>query len=126
MSLAFIKKLPLANPFIVTRNILFAATIEIIPIWFIFGHPLDIHFTALSLISAIILGILPSGIAYIFYVYLIRSGGVAFASFSNYIVPIVGVGIGLLVLGETFEIYQIIGTIVIITALGAQSLKRKK
>jgi len=117
LSLVFIKRLPSINPFILTRNILIAASIEIIPIWLVFGEPIQLHFALIPLVNAILLGVLSSGLVYIFYVLLIRLSGVNFAAFSNYLVPIVGGFIGIVFLKEKVTTQEIIGFIIIVFAL---------
>ena len=121
LSLVFIKKMPHESPFRLTRNILIAATIEIIPIWLIFGHPAEIRFHGIPFLNAVLLGVFTSGIVYVFYVLLIRTAGVNFAAFSNYLVPIVGGAIGIIFLKERFGLFEIIGFIVIICALLIQT-----
>ncbi|MCP4476328.1 MAG: EamA family transporter [Gammaproteobacteria bacterium] len=122
LSLVLIKKQPLINPLKLTRNIFVAGAIEIIILWLIIGHPTQFHPSRLSLFSTLLIGIFASGIVYIFYVLLIRYSGVAFAAFSNYIVPIVGIAMGIFFLNEPFFWHQAIGLIVIIAALAIQSL----
>ena len=123
LSLVLIKKLPNVSPVKLTRNILFAATIEIIPIWLIIGNPLDTHIVLLPLLAAIFLGVFTLGVVYIFYMLLIRSSGVNFASFSNYITPVAGIILGVTFLHETFNIHEVIGFIVIALALLLQTCR---
>ncbi len=129
MSLVIIKKMPKQSSFRMTRNILFAATLEIVPIWLIFGHPAQIGFHLIPFISAVTLGVFTSGIVYIFYVLLIRSAGVNFAAFSNYLVPIVGIILGIVFLNESFKTHEAIGFIIILLGLLIQTcrdlIKRK-
>jgi drug/metabolite transporter (DMT)-like permease len=122
LSLVMIKKQPQISPFTLTRNILIAASIEIIPIWLIFGEPIQLHYSAIPLMNLILLGFLSSGLVYIFYILLIRLSGVNFAAFSNYLVPIVGGFIGIVFLKETFHLQEIIGFIIIVFALLFQTI----
>ncbi len=128
LSLVLIKKLPEVSPVKLTRNILYAASIEIIFIWLVVSHPTAIHIAWIPLLCAVILGVFSSGIVYIFYVLLIQSSGVNFASFSNYLVPIVGILFGVLLLNNKFNLHEIIGCGVIASALIIQTYKdlRKK
>ena len=121
LSLVFIKKLPESSPFILTRNILFAGVIQIIPIWLIFGHPMQIHFEMIPTINALLLGVFASGIVYVFYVLLIRMAGVNFAAFSNYLVPIVAGVLGVAFLGEHFTKTEVIGFAIIMAGLALQT-----
>ncbi len=121
-SLVLIKKLPQQCPFKLTRNILCAATIEIVPIWLIFGHPSQMQFSMVPLLSAIALGIFASGVVYVFYVLLIRVSGVNFAAFSNYLVPIVAGIIGIAFLHEKVALHEVIGFLIIVVGLSIQTI----
>ena len=121
MSLMLIKKLPEQSPLLLTRNILFAATIEIIPVWLIIGHPAQIQLHMMPLLNAIALGVFTLGIVYVFYILLIRSAGVNFAAFSNYILPIVGGILGVVFLKEKFSLQEVIGFMIIVAGLLIQT-----
>ncbi|MCH9612085.1 MAG: hypothetical protein S4CHLAM102_05680 [Chlamydiia bacterium] len=117
LSLVLIKKCPHDAPIRLTRNILFAAAIEIVFVWLVFGHPSQIGFSTGPFISALLLGALGSGVVYIFFVLLIKYAGVNFAAFSNYLVPVVGVIIGVVFLRERFDLLEIVGIAVIVSGL---------
>ena len=121
LSLVLIKKLPEESSISLTRNILLAATIEILPVWFILGHPEQIHITWLPLFCAIVLGVFGSGIVYIFFISLIRLSGVNFASFSSCLVPVVGVFLGVIFLKEKLNAHEVFGCMVIAMALVMQT-----
>ncbi len=121
LSLVLIKKLPKAEPVKLTRNILIAASIEIIPIWLWLGQPTHFHIVFVPFLYALMLGIFTSGIVYIFYVLLIRLSGVNFAAFSNYLVPIVGIILGIIFLNEKLTFNEIIGCIIVAIALLIQT-----
>ena len=121
LSLVFIKRLPEVPAIPLTRNILLAATIEILPIWLLIGHPADLHWSMLPFIFAVLLGTFTSGVVYIFYVLLIRSSGVNFTAFSYYLVPVFGILLGVAFLGEKLMIHEMVGGLVIILALLIQS-----
>ncbi len=60
------------------------------------------------------LGALGSGLAYLFFFRLIASWGATRTTLVTYVMPIVGILLGVLVLGETIEAREILGTILII------------
>ena len=122
LAIILIKRLPTEAPVRLTRNILIAATIQILPIWFIFGRAWHFTLHPMPLFYGFLLGSLASGIVYIFYVLLIRLGGVNFAAFSTYITPIVGGTIGILFLEERFTLLEFIGFGVVIIALCIQAV----
>ena len=123
LSIISIKKLPPVPPILFTKNMLFAASLETTLLcFFTTTHPiLSIHL--FPLLNIVILGVFSSGFVFVFYVLLIKLGGVNFASFSNYLVPVVGIAIGLTLLNETINPNEIIGTIIIISALIIQTVR---
>ena len=123
LSIISIKKLPPVPPILFTRNMLIAACIETTLMWLITTPHIHIPFHVIPLINIIILGIFSSGFVFVFYVSLIKLGGINFASFSNYLVPVVGIGLGVTLLNESIQRHEIIGTIIIISALLIQSLR---
>ena len=79
------------NPIVLSRDMLLVATFQLMII-LLCTHPELPANISLSLIAPIIyLGIFCGGIVYILFMWLIVNKGPAFASFSNYIVPAVGV-----------------------------------
>ena len=123
LSLVFIKRCPSHAPFKLTRNILIAAVLELFIVWLLFGHPTQFHITTIPLIAAFVLGFFASGVVYIFYVLLIRSSGVNFAAFSNYLVPIVAGVIAIIWLHERFDWMEVLGFMIIIVGLIIQTFR---
>ncbi|NKB46256.1 MAG: EamA family transporter [Legionellales bacterium] len=116
-SLILIKKLPAISPILCARTILFWASLQILPIalWqsnYTFSH---IHLS--GWFSILFLGIFCGGIVYLFFVLLINRAGPAVASLSNYLVPFVGVGLGVIVFQEKLSQYALIALILIVSAL---------
>jgi hypothetical protein len=68
------------------------------------------------------LGVFASGLAYVAYFWLVNNAGSIRASLVTYIVPVVGLLLGWVVLGETLEAATVVGTGLII--LGVASLMR--
>ncbi|MBA9084342.1 drug/metabolite transporter (DMT)-like permease [Fontibacillus solani] len=73
------------------RNILFIASIVLIPASFILESPLSIKLTFIEMLCLLILGIFHAGIVYMMFNLLIQQSGAAFASLTNYFVPVIGV-----------------------------------
>ncbi|MDF2945805.1 MAG: hypothetical protein K0S51_484 [Bacillales bacterium] len=67
--------------------------------------------------SLLALGCLGSGIAYIFYYYMIQTEGATFASLVTYIVPAAAIFWGYIVLNETITINMIIGLTFILSGV---------
>lgn len=125
IAMVLIKKVPPYCPFKLTRNILFAASIQIFPIWLLFGGVQNFTFSWTACIGIFFLGASNSGLVYVLYVFLIRLAGVTFAAFSSYLVPIVGIFVGTLFLNESLYLHQFIGCIVILLGLVLQSIYQK-
>jgi drug/metabolite transporter (DMT)-like permease len=117
ISMILINKLPTISPIATTRNILIAACIYLVPAALIIDQPWKIHISTTSLLSLFILGTMCGGIVYVMYVLLIMRAGVTFTSLNNYLVPVVGVIIGTVFLGEHIEWNVIVALVLIIISL---------
>ena len=67
--------------------------------------------------SMLTLGILGTGIAYVWYTRVLRDWGAVRASTVTYLAPVVGVVLGVLVLGESVHWYEPVGGIVVIAGI---------
>lgn len=67
------------------------------------------HADAASLTYTVLLGIFPTAIAGVILYKMLRETGVRFVSLSNYLLPIVGLLIGTIFLGEVVHIWMLIG-----------------
>ncbi|MBS4190528.1 EamA family transporter [Bacillus sp. FJAT-49705] len=117
LSLILMEKLGDGSPVIHMRNVLWIATILLLPLAFIFERPLQVDVSILQITSIITLGIFHAGIVYMLYNLLIKEEGALFASFSNYIVPVVGVLLGYFILNEPLSFQHLIGICIILCAL---------
>ncbi|WP_208917678.1 DMT family transporter [Paenibacillus uliginis] len=116
-SLILMEKLEGGSPVIHMRNVLWIASILLIPLAFYFERLLQIDINNSQLLYIIILGIFHAGIIYMLYNVLIQEEGALFASFSNYIVPVVGVISGYFILNEPLFLQHKIGIFIILLAL---------
>ena len=123
ISLFLIKKLPNVSPILSARNILFWASIQMLP--FVFFQHSHLHnlSNALSWFSIIVLGVFCAGIVYVLYIILINNAGTTIASFSNYLVPFVGFILGIAVFKEQIKLNFIIALILIFIALLSNEIK---
>lgn len=117
LSLILMEKLEGGSPIVHMRNVLGIATVMLLPMAFIFEQPLQLNMDGLQLVAVAILGIFHSGIVYMLYNLLISKEGALFASFSNYIVPVVGVLLGYFILKEPLFVQHFIGICIILCAL---------
>ncbi|TQR34295.1 DMT family transporter [Lysinibacillus sphaericus] len=117
LSLILMEKLDNRSPVIHMRNVLWISTIILLPLAFIFERPLHLDIDRLQMASIVILGIFHAGIVYMLYNLLIKKEGALFASFSNYIVPVVGVLMGYFILNESLALQHMVGIFIILCAL---------
>ena len=67
--------------------------------------------------SLLTLGVLGTGVAYIWHINVLRAWGPTNASTVTYITPVVGVLLGVLVLGETFALNQPLGAALVLLGI---------
>ncbi len=106
-------------PIRTARMILFSAVIQLGVLSIILRHafwhqtpPLHI------LMDMMLLGVLAGGIVYVLYVMLIRAAGATFTGFTNYLVPLVGVLMGVFILNEPIQSSALIGMVIILFSMG--------
>jgi drug/metabolite transporter (DMT)-like permease len=72
-----------------------------------------------SLAAVLVLGVMSTTLAYIVYFRLVRTVGATFVSFVNYLIPPVGVGLGILVAGETPTPRAVLALFIILAGIAA-------
>jgi len=113
------------HPLIVARNVLSAASIQLIIIAFI-TTPFEYQTASTTAIFSIIyLGAICAGVVYYLYMMCIKNSGAVFTSMTNYIVPAVGVFIGALVTNESIETNTWIALFIILCALFINQMMSK-
>lgn len=108
------EKLEDGSPVVHMRNVLWIASIVLLPMVFLFEKPLQIDINHSQVIYIIILGIFHAGIVYMLYNLLIQEEGALFASFSNYINPVIGVILGYIILKDPLFLQHKIGILIIL------------
>lgn len=73
--------------------------------------------STISLISLLILGVVGTGITYIMIQTLIKQSGAGVASDTTYVILFVAIMLGIIVLGEAINIWQIFGSALILVGL---------
>jgi drug/metabolite transporter (DMT)-like permease len=79
--------------------------------------PIQFPTLPMTWIALIWLGLIGSCLAYLFYFYLLHSIGPTRATMVTYTFPVVGVALGVLLLGETLDIYLVTGAVLILGSL---------
>ncbi|WP_312472264.1 DMT family transporter [Neobacillus sp.] len=117
VSLILMEKLEGGSPVVHMRNVLWIASIVLLPLVFLFEQPLQMNINNTQILYIIILGMFHAGIVYMLYNLLIQEEGALFASFSNYIVPVIGVILGYFILNEPLLLQHKIGIFIILLAV---------
>ena len=122
----FVLNLPYDNYSLAAAQVS-ASAILLFPLAVIFGIQHS-SITAGSLFGIAMLGFLGTGVAYIWNYRNIKLAGSAVASTVTYITPLVAVVLGLLVLGESLRVDQLLGGIVVLlsSAMVQQRLRLVK
>jgi drug/metabolite transporter (DMT)-like permease len=84
---------------------------------FIFEKPLNAALTPNALLSVVWLGLLGSGLAYLVYFRLLRNWGAGRTSLVAYELPIWGIALGFIVLGEPLQASLLVGTALVIAGI---------
>ncbi len=88
--------------------------------------PYPAHPSLPSIAGMLYLGLLPTGFAFILYVWLIRQAGSLFTSFTTYLAPLWATALGVTFLHETFELSMALAMGLIFSGVGiAYSARRR-
>lgn len=79
-----------------------------------------------TLIAVIILGLVNTFVAYLFYYFVVRELGVSRASMVTYITPVVGVVLGAIFLNEHVGITLVLGGGLIFAGIGIVNIRRRQ
>ena len=101
----------------VTGSILIWAIIILLPLTFLIEQPFQTIPRTDSLISAIYLGIVPTGIAWLLRFRILTTNGLIFQSQVSYLIPIFGIILGYIFLGELITPKVIIALIAVIIGI---------
>ncbi|MFY0780831.1 DMT family transporter [Peribacillus simplex] len=117
LSLIIMEKLNEGSSVIHMRNVLLIASAFLIPMSLLFEQSFKLDLERSQSIYLAILGIFHAGVVYALFNRLIRQEGALFTSFSNYIVPVIGMILGFFFLHEALSIHQMIGMGIIMMSL---------
>ena len=106
----------------VTASILIWGTIVLMPISLIIEEPWNLSPRIDSTISLIYLGVFSTGIAWLLRFYILKHNGLVFQAQVAYLIPIFGVILGFLILGELITSKVLISLIAVI--IGIYIVKR--
>ena len=123
LALNLIKKLPDSDGLVSARNVLLASFVQLFIVGLIFDPFWTIKASLLSSASVLYLGAVCTGIVYWLYFRLIDLKGPTFASFSNYLVPVTGVLLGVVTLGDELSLRKIQALVLILVAVFISEMK---
>lgn len=109
---------------LISAGVLFVASIIIIPLSLSQGFEWVADTSLSAMLSVILLGIFPSGLATIIYFSVIRHAGPAFLSQINYLIPVWAVLLGIVFAGEKLTINAVIALLVILAGIAIAQKKR--
>lgn len=124
--LVLIKRLNSPTFITTARNILLASTLQLLPLALWVDRPWSLHWTLEAVGALLFLGAVNAGLAYLLYVVLIAKAGPTFVSLSNYLVPVVGMALGVLLLGEPFHPISIVALLILFVALSLNGWTPRK
>lgn len=113
-------------------GVMIGGALSIIPLALIAGEAPDALPGWRSVIAVLYLGLIPSALAVLVMVWLLGRVGVTFMTLNNYLVPVVGSALGVLLLGESFGIGRLSGLALILAGVlltqyaHRRALKRQK
>jgi drug/metabolite transporter (DMT)-like permease len=84
---------------------------------FVFENPLSAPMTASTIIAVVWLGLLGSGLAYLAYFRLLGRWGASRTALVAYLLPVWGIALGFVVLGEPIHASLLIGTALVIAGI---------
>ena len=115
-------------PIVMAGGTMVVASLATAPLAFLTGGgftPLD-TVAADALVAVLILGLMNTFVAYLFYYFVVRELGASRASMVTYIVPPVGVVLGALILHEAVGLSLLLGGAMIFTGIGIVNLRFKR
>jgi drug/metabolite transporter (DMT)-like permease len=96
----FARRLPKLPAERLVGVILLAAFLALLPVWLIHDRPWTIAWQWQAVSAAAWLGLLATGCGNLLFYVIMRRVGAGFASFNNYLVPVLALVYGYLLLGE--------------------------
>jgi len=103
ISNVFARRMPPLHPVAASTAVILCAGLVIVPFAVIVDRPWSIEPSALSLVTLLLLGLFPTGLATVVFFALINSAGAGFASLSSYFIPLWAVFLGAVFLSERLD-----------------------
>lgn len=125
-ALILLRWLPRGNAVRKTYILLVCAAVQALILAFIFEKPLEMDPEPEAWLLVITMGVLPSAIVTLLYILLNDRAGPTFTSLNNYLVPLVGVFVGMIFMHRELEPNTWLALGVIFAAMAVKELKFPK
>ncbi|HVO00569.1 MAG TPA: DMT family transporter [Candidatus Cybelea sp.] len=102
--------------------ILLAGFVALLPIWLVHDRPWTIDWQWQAVVAVVWLGLVATGCGNLLFYLLLRRAGAGFASFNNYLVPLLALLWGYLVLGEQPHLNALVALVLILAGLAVARL----
>jgi len=121
------KNLKGVNPLVSSTSQLMVGTLFLLPLSLIFGNPFNIiYLPILPILAVLSLAFFGTACAFILFYKIIEMASASYVSMVNYMIPIVGMILGIVVLGEDVNLTSIIGCfVIVIGVMSANGVFRK-
>jgi len=119
ISLNLLSQLPHGDPIGSAKKILWISSVPLLIAALVLDQPWNLNWHGQGMLAVVLLGTVGSGLAYVLYATLAQRRGSVFTSLSNFIVPLVGVLLGVAIRHEQFGSKQAIALLLIVAALAA-------
>ena len=125
ISLVLIRTLPeMGTPIKIARDILLCGAIELGALLLLLGQPLTHHpIESNAVLAMVAQGAFAGGLVYVLYVRLVGLAGASFAGFVNYLVPLVGVFLGVVFLQHKLSASASFSLVILALAVFASEWK---
>ncbi|WP_192484945.1 MULTISPECIES: DMT family transporter [Cysteiniphilum] len=121
-ALIIIRSLPNEDAFLLSRDAFIIGTIIMLGINLGNDSLQGMHFALYPTIASIILGVFCSGLVYVLYVSLIKRAGAGFCSLSNYLVPLFGSLLGVIIMGDHISINMVFACLLILLSIAVEPI----
>jgi drug/metabolite transporter (DMT)-like permease len=111
------KRLPRLPAEMLIGIILLAGFLALLPIWLIHDRPWALAWQWQSVVAVSWLGLIATGGGNLLFYVIMRRAGAGFASFNNYLVPLLALIWGFLVLGEQPHLNALLALVLILAGL---------
>jgi drug/metabolite transporter (DMT)-like permease len=112
-----------AHRYVVAAGTLFFATVYMWALALVADGGVIVPAQLDTIVAVLWLGILGSFVAYVLFFFLIEHLGATMASMVTYVFPVVGVGIGVLLLGELMDLRLAVGTLLVVVGIIVVSVR---